>query len=71
MRYFLSFILLILLSVGVSASPDIVGYIGKSTGFSGQFSIVGGMGSVRTGCTPTGLIFNTPCNSMYLTTVIH
>lgn len=37
-------------------------------GINGKKASGGGGGG---GCSPTGLIFNTACNSMYLTTVIH
>lgn len=45
MRYWTALIFIIALSVAASASSDIAGRFGKSTGFTGRFPITGGIGS--------------------------
>jgi len=45
MRYLIAIIIFLTTAVTASAMTDIVGYMGKSTGFSGRFPIVGGIGT--------------------------
>ncbi len=45
MRYWTALLFIIGLSVAASASSDIAGKIGRSSGFTGRFPITGGIGS--------------------------